>query len=117
MGIVSKSVGMFAANSIALYIARTFIPGFELPLNLRDFLIAVSVLTLINLFLRPIIKLFLAPLIIITLGLASILINVLTLLLLDYLLTSVTISGLLPLLYSTLILGIVNLIIHLPKKT
>jgi len=113
MGLISKFIIMLVANGLGLYAATVFIDGFTVPLTLNGLIIVSAVLTLINIFVRPIIKFVLSPVIILTLGLASILVNLAALYLLDYLLASVTISGILPLIYATLVLGLVNFVIHL----
>ncbi len=115
---MSKAIVMLVGNGIGLYLAARYVHGFNVPINLQGLLTASLALTAINLFVRPLIKLVLSPLILLTLGLASILVNLATLYLLDYLLTSVTISGILPLLLAALVFGAINfVIIHLTAKT
>lgn len=116
MGFIFKTVIMLAGNGIGLYLASRYVPGFNAPTELLELLIAAFVLTVINLFVRPIIKLVLSPLILLTLGLASILVNLATLYLLDYLLSSVTITGLIPLILATLVLGVINFVAHIITK-
>ena len=116
MGFTSKLLVMLVGNALGLYVAARYIPGFNVPIDLEGLLIAALVLTAINLFIRPILKVVLSPLIIITLGLAIILVNLGTLYLLDYFLVSVTISGILPLFIGTLVLGAINFVIHLTSK-
>jgi uncharacterized membrane protein YvlD (DUF360 family) len=60
--------------------------------------------------------LFLGPIIIITLGLGIIIINAIILYLLDYFLVQITISGLYPLIYATLIISVINLVFHFSAK-
>lgn len=116
MGFISKVTVMLVGNGIGLYFAARYVPGFNVPIDLQGLLTASFVLTVINLFVRPLIKLVLSPLILLTLGLASILVNLATLYLLDYLLSSVTIIGILPLLLATLVLGAINFVIHVTTK-
>ena len=108
MHLVQKFVVLFVANAIALYLATRFVDGVSIPLKLEGFAVVVAVLTLIYLFIRPFIKLVLTPIIILTLGLGIILVNALTLYLLDLILPSVTISGLWPLLLTTFIVSVVG---------
>lgn len=107
---------MFVGNGLGLYIASQYVPGFNVPIDLEGLLLAALILTAINIFVRPVIRLVLSPFIFLTLGLASILVNLATLYLLDYLLPSVTISGLVPLLIATLVLGAINFVIHITTK-
>lgn len=116
MGVTSKAMVMLVGNGIGLYVAARYVPGFNVPIDLQGLSIVSLALTAINLFIRPLIKLVLSPLILLTLGLASILVNLATLYLLDYLLASVTISGLMPLILATLVLGAINFVIHLTSK-
>lgn len=113
MGIIGKIIFILVGNTLGLYVATKYIPGFQMSLDLTDLLITALTLSAINAFVRPIIKLFLSPLIFITLGIASILVNFATLYLLDYLLTSVTITDTGSLVLATIIIGTVNFLIHL----
>jgi len=116
MGFISKLIVMFVGNGLGLYMAAKYVPGFNIPINLEGLIYVSLALTAINLFIRPVIKLVLSPLILLTLGLASVLVNLGMLYLLDYLLPSVTISGILPLLLATLVLGTINFVIHITTK-
>jgi putative membrane protein len=103
----------FIANAAALFIAGTYIEGVTVPLGVWEpFLIITGVFTVITIVLKPILKLLLAPLILLTLGIASLLVNILLLLLLDYLFPDVSITGLLPLFYATLLLSATHVVIH-----
>ena len=107
---------MFLANGLGLYLAAQYVNGFTVSLTLESFVLVVAVLTLINLFIRPIIKLVLTPLLIITLGLGSLIVNGIMLYFLDFLLPAVTIEGLLALTLATLIVSVSNLVIHFSAK-
>ncbi len=113
MGIIVKTIFVVAGNALGLYVAAKYIPGFHMSLNLNDLLIAALTLSAINIFIRPIIKLVLSPIILITLGVASILVNMATLYLLDRFLTSVTITDIGSLVLATFVIGAVNLLIHI----
>ncbi|MEK7195740.1 MAG: phage holin family protein [Patescibacteria group bacterium] len=113
MGIISKTIFIVAGNASGLYVATKYIPGFNVPLDMTNLLITALVLSAINVFIRPIIKLVLSPLILITLGIASILVNLATLKLLDYLLLSVTITDIGSLVLATIVIGTVNFLIHI----
>lgn len=116
MGIISKFLVTLAGNSIGLYLMNTYVSGFRVDLSLEGFAAAASVLTVINFFVQPILKIVLAPVIFLTLGLANFGINALGLYALDYLLPAVTISGLLPLIYATIVLGVINGVVRLSAK-
>lgn len=110
MGIFKKFTLLFITNAVALYLATLFIDGVSIPLKLESFAVVVATLTFIHLFIRPLIKIALAPITILTLGLGIILVNALTLYLLDLILPTVAFSGLLPLFLTTLVVSIVSTI-------
>lgn len=111
MKLIKRFVLLLATSSIALYLATSYIEGVSIPLTLNGFGLAVLVLALISLFIKPLIRLALTPIIILTLGLGIILVNAITLYLLDLALPAVTINGLLPLLLTAILLSVINLLI------
>ena len=117
MGILKKPILMLIANGVGLFVAATFVTGVIIPLEFKGLAIAVVALTAINLLLKPIVKLLFMPVLILTLGLGSIIVNALMLYILDFLLATVTIEGLLALTIATLILSVSNLVIHIVGKT
>lgn len=116
MSSLSKLMATLTGNGLGLLIAAIYVPGFNLPIKFGELFTAAFILTLINAFLRPLIKLIMGPLIVITFGLGIIAVNAVTLYLLSYFMPTVTISGLLPLFYATLIIGIINLFVTPFKK-
>jgi putative membrane protein len=107
------------ANLIALVITSSIVPGFDFvglekadEASLISLLISAIILTLLNLFIRPLLKLFLFPVILLTFGFASILVNLLILSFLDYLSDPLSISSFWGLVWSALIIGWVNTLIH-----
>lgn len=107
---------MFIANGAGLYLAARFIANVTIPFTLEGFVLVVSLLTLINLFIRPFVKFVLTPVIILTLGLGSFIVNALMLYFLDFLLPTVTIEGLVALALATLVVSISSLVIHFSAK-
>lgn len=116
MGFIGKLISHILSNGLALYAAAYFISGFKLEGDIIAILTVAVVLTLINAFVRPILKLIFIPFMMITLGLFSIIVNAIVLVILDKLSTQLTIEGYLPLLWGTLIIGFVNFIFHLGTK-
>lgn len=106
----------FVSNVIALGIATYLVSGFEIHTDFPGFLEVALVFTLINAFLRPIFKLILSPVIILTFGLGIILLNMSMLYLLTLLSPNIKIVGLGPLIYATLIVGIINALFHFFMK-
>jgi putative membrane protein len=116
MKLLSRLIISFISNLIALLTAGYFVKGFIIAPDIKNFIIVTAVFTLINVFLRPLIKAILSPIIILTLGLGIILVNALTLYLLDIFLAQISIEGLIPLFYATLIISAVNIVIHFAAK-
>lgn len=111
-------ISAFLANGVALFIAGTYIKGVSVPLGVWEpFLIITGAFTLITLILKPLLKLVLTPIIFLTFGIASILVNMGLLFLLDRLFAEVSISGLLPLFYTTLLLSVTSIIFHALLRT
>lgn len=106
----------FFSNLAALAAAGYFIEGFSISFGLEEFLMATAIFTAINFFLLPFLKLVFSPLIFITFGIGIILINAAGLYILDFFSDSISIAGILPLLYSTLVIGLVNFIIGFSAK-
>ena len=113
---IQKIITAYIANGLALFLATYFVTGFDVTPTVKGYLIVAGLLTVVNLIIRPIIKLILTPVIILTLGLFSLVINSAILYGLDIISTSLTIEGLLPLLYATLIITIVNVILTKTTK-
>lgn len=116
MKFIFKLIFLLASNTLALLAADYFVEGFFIQPTWQSYLKVAAVFTILNLFLRPILKLVLSPLIFITLGLGVIIVNALILYGLDWLLNDITITGLYPLIYATLIIGVVNFFFHFSAK-
>jgi putative membrane protein len=116
MKFFSKIILAFISSAIALWAAAYFVSGFELSFDLKPFLTVTAIFTVLNVFLRPVLKLIMSPIIILTLGLGIILVNAFVLYLLDFILVEITINGLLSLLYATLIISVVNVLTHFSAK-
>lgn len=121
-----KFIGLFIfhifSNAIAILIAANLVAGFFFNGDLIALAVAALALTVINTFIRPILKLVLGPLVVLTFGLFTIVINAVSLFLVPYLLETlgfgspITIQGYLPLLIATVIISAVNLIFSLSAR-
>lgn len=116
MKLFARLIFSFFSGLLALWVATYFIKGFVVSGDLKNFLTVAAIFTLINLFIRPILKLVLTPVIFLTFGLGIIVVNALTLYILDYFSQSVNIDGVSPLIYATLIISVVNIILHFSAK-
>lgn len=85
--------------------------GFPLTAQWEIFLVLGVILGLLNYFVRPILKSLALPLEIITLGLFSLIINMAMIWFLDLMFDELYVPWMFPLLYTTLIIWIINLII------
>ncbi len=100
---------------LGLYLASRFIPGVEFNGSIKSLVIAGIVLGGVNFFVKPILKAVTLPLRIITFGLFSLVINLLIVwIVVDILFPGeFELKGFLPLLWTTLIIWILNFIFGL----
>lgn len=108
MNFVFKFIAKIVLNGIALYVAKMYLSGFVLADNFQTLVIGALVLTVLNTFLRPILRLISAPLVWITFGLFNLVINMLILWIADQFLTQLTISDLATLFWASLIVAFAN---------
>lgn len=121
---MKKLLSQIIAAGVGLWLAALFVPGviarvypesifFGLALTAQwqIFLVLGIILGLLNYFVKPLLKTIALPLEIITMGLFTIAINIGLLWFLDLMFDELYISGLLPLLYTTLIIWGLNTII------
>lgn len=116
MKLLSRLIFSFFTNLVALIIAGNFIPGFEISGDFTNVLIAAAIFVLINIYVRPLVKFILSPAVILTLGLFTLVINAAMLYLLDILSINVTITGIEPLAYGTLLITAVNFLLNVSAK-
>lgn len=116
MKFIAKLIITLIINAIALYAAARFIEGFSMQESLEAYIKVAAALTLISALAKPVLKVVLSPLIIITFGLGIIVVNALILYGLDLLMADLTISGLFPLVYATLLISVVNSVLSLGKS-
>ena len=76
-----RLVVRFAANAVALYVAAWLLSGVTSGDEWWTLLVAAAVFTVVNMWLRPVVRLLSLPLIILTLGLFLLVTNALMLLL------------------------------------
>src|SRR3989344_5096343 len=103
-------------NSLAIYAAYIFVPGFIIAGGVKEYLFAGVLLGLLNKIVKPPIKLLTMPLIVLTLGLFLVVINALMLWLVDYTFDFVIIENMTALVWATIIMAAVNAIIRIFSK-
>ena len=116
MRLLFRFIFFLLFNFVLLFIAGTFIPGFEISHNPVNLMIAAGIFTLINFYIRPLVKLILSPIVFLTLGLFTIAINAGMLHLLDIFSENVTITGIEPLIYGTLLISVLNFLLNFLSK-
>lgn len=103
-------------NSVALYIANWFVPGFVINGDIKEYLMAGILLGLLNTIVLPVLKTITLPLIILTLGVFILILNVLMLWIVDYIFDFVVVQNLWALAWATLAVNITNWFIHKTTK-
>lgn len=121
---MAKILSQIIAGILGIWLAAQFVPGviltvlpdsgfFGLALTAKWQIILLLgfILGLINFFVKPILRAVTLPLRILTLGFFGLLINIATIWALDFLFQELTVPWLWPLLYTTLIVWVLNLFI------
>lgn len=110
---ITKLIIQILTNSVAIYIAARLVDGFTFsdPDNLVPLLTAGFIFGLINFFIKPILKLISLPIIFFTLGLFTIVINIAMLLLLDYFIPELIITGFWAAFWGMIVISAVNIFI------
>jgi len=116
MKFLTRFIFRIISNALGIFVATKFIPGIIFSGTLWELVVAALILTLINAFIRPVLKLIFGPLIVLTFGLFVIIVNAMTLYILDIVSQPLTIQGYLPLIYASLIIGIINFVIGASGK-
>jgi len=114
--IISAGLGlwlatMFVSGVVVTYYADSSIFGISLTAQWQMFLALGIILGLLNYFIEPILKTITLPLQILTLGLFTLVIDMGLLWFLDLIFDELKIPWMFPLLYTTLIIWVLNLII------
>ena len=117
---LARLVIIVGGNALALWMAYLWVPGFILSGDWVALVLIALVFALLNFFLKPVLTLILGPVIILTLGLGVLIVNAIILYLLpivadhiDFLRGSIIIQNIPALFFATLIVSIINFIIHI----
>ena len=113
---LARLILAFVSNLVAFLIAGYLVNDFIIVYQPINLIIIAALFTAINFLIKPVVKTILSPLVILTLGLFSLVINAGMLLLVDILSQNITINGLIPLIYATLIISVINILISLSAK-
>ncbi len=90
---LQKIIKYFALTAISLYLTTLVVPGLTIKEGAKNIIIATVVLTLLNIFVKPIIKLLFLPVNLVTLGMFRWIINIIILYLFTLVTPEVSISG------------------------
>ena len=116
---------VIGGNALALWIANRYVPGFVLTPNWGAVILIALVLAALNFFLKPVLTLLFGPVIVLTLGIALIVVNAVILYLLiiitnriDLLHGSIMIQTIpapfvVTLFLASIVISAINFIIHL----
>ena len=101
------------SNLLAVIICNKWLDGFSFSGGVLVLIEIAVFLAIFNFILKPLLKFFFGPLIVLTLGVALLLINASGLWLADFYFQSLTIKVGLPLIYATIIFSVVNSTLHI----
>jgi putative membrane protein len=107
-----RLVVRWAANAVALYVAAWLLPGVTYGDQWWTLLIAAAVFTVVNMWLRPVVRLLSLPLIILTLGLFLFVVNVLMLYVTDWLVGDFEIRSFGAGVLAAIVVSMVNWVLH-----
>jgi len=110
-----KLLGFLLINTLALLITSFIIPGFEVA-NITAAVVAAIVIGVINTFIKPLVKLISLPITIMTLGLFSVVINILLLMGAAYVTPGFDINGLIPAIIGSIVLSLVSSFLSMLTK-
>ena len=96
------------SNAAAILAVEYFVDGFQVTHEPLGFAIVVILFAIANSFILPMLRVVLKPLTWLTFGLLPTVLNGILIYIIDIASDGITISGLLPLIYATIIVGIVN---------
>lgn len=103
-------------NAGAILLAAYFVPGIEFTGDIISLVITGFVLALANSIIKPILKIISGPLIILTMGLFTIVVNIVVLWLVVWFMPELTIVGFWAYFWGVVIIAILNAITHTITK-
>ena len=111
---MARLIVRILTNALAIFLAVKLVDGITLTdeNDLTVLLLAGFILGLINFFVKPILKIVSAPLILFTLGLFTIVINIVSLFLLDFLVGEFSVSGWTAAFWGVIVISAVNIFIN-----
>lgn len=111
-----RFVYQIIVNTVAIIAASRYLAGFSFSGDLVSLAWVAFLLTAANYFLKPVLKLIFGPLILLTLGLFTIVINMIIIYIVSYYTPELKVDGIQTLFWATILFGFVNLIFSLIFK-
>ncbi len=108
-----RLITLFVGNVLALALASTYLSGVVLAGGLKSLLLVSLIFSAVNFVVKPALKLLMGPFILLTFGLFAIVINMSMLWLTDVFSPQLQIVGFMALFMATLLIGAINIIIHI----
>lgn len=102
----------WAANAVAIYVAAWLLTGISYGDSWWTIVVAAAVFTLVNMWLRPVVRLLSLPFIILTLGLFLFVVNVLMLYVTDWIVPDFEIHTLGAGILGSIVVSVVNWVLH-----
>ena len=102
-----------AINAVALYVAVVLVPGLDFHGEWWRFVLVAVAFSLVNTYLRPILRIVTMPISILTLGIFWFVINALMLKLASAFVPGFSIQGFLPAFFGAIVLSLVNLFLKI----
>jgi putative membrane protein len=113
MRIARRLVYSWLCNIIALFAAEQLISGIDFSGNLGTIVLAALVFAVVNLLLKPIVTLLAIPLIILTLGIALFLVNILMLYVTSWIVSGFKIQDFWAAVWATIVIWLVNWVLQI----
>lgn len=116
---MSRLIFQIIAGILGIFLAVKFVPGVEFIGPIQYLLLAGFILGSINFFIKPILNLITLPLRILTLGLFSLVINMVIIWIVDIIFPELIIRGIIPLFWTTIIILLLSFLfgLHKPRRS
>lgn len=115
---MNRLILQIIAGILGIWLATKFVPGVEFVGEIQYLLLAGFFLGLINFFIKPILKMITLPLRVLTLGIFSLVINMVMVWIVDIIFPELIILGIIPLFWTTVIIWAVSLLlgVYTPRR-
>ncbi len=113
MRFARRLVYSWLCNIVALWAAEALISGIDFSGNFGTIVLAALVFAVVNLLLKPIVKVLAIPLIILTLGIALFLVNILMLYVTSWIVSGFKIQDFWAAVWATIVIWLVNWVLQI----